>query len=368
MVYLFTIAICLITGVVFKNTKIIGFFGLMVLAYITGFANPLTTLDYGDYLNHYNIQGFEVSPFEKGYTLASSFFLKHGFDYTQFRIIISYIAFICIFIGICYFTNNVALFTGIYGVSFFFLDAIQIRNLIMFSILILGAGVLSINRKKNRILGLILIFISTQFHDLGYIFLFFFLILNFINMEKIEKYFNLYVGLSFSLGVILFAFNSTSLMTGILARLLSHLSSRSASAENMLLKYGRGNSISTIFIVWFTLILLYISLRFIINDIKSRKICVNDNKVKILFIGCMVSFMVSFLVVLAPDYLRLERIALYFFIIFLCMIKDHIQLKTKVDYEKLIIIFSLLLVSTYINNKIWGPEYWQSIPFLIGIK
>ena len=78
--------------------------------------------------------------------------------------------------------------------------------------------------------------------------------------------------------------------------------------------------------------------------------------------------MVSFLVVLAPDYLRLERIALYFFIIFLCMIKDHIQLKTKVDYEKLIIIFSLLLVSTYINNKIWGPEYWQSIPFLIGIK
>lgn len=367
MIYLFTIAVCLVTGIIFKNTKVIGFWGLMVLAYLTGTANPLTTLDYEDYLIHYNIQGLEVSPFEKGYTLVSSFFLMHGFDYAHFRIIIAYVAFIFMFIGVCHFTNNVALFTGIYGISFFFLDAIQIRNLLMLAMLILGVGLLAEKNKKSKIFGIFLMFVSTQFHDLGYLFLLFFLICIFTDRERIEKYFNLYVGISFGLGVILLVFNSKTSIVNILYNFLLKFSSRSASAENIMSKYGRGNGISTVIIIWISLLLLYISLKFIINDLKQLGIY-NDDHMKILLVGCMVAFTVAFLAVLAPDYLRLDRVALCFYIILLCVLKGYLGTIRKVNPKKIGIILCLLLISIYINNKVWGSEYLQSIPFLIGIE
>ena len=368
MLFLITVFICFFSSLILKNTRVIGLFALMVYAFLAGAASPVTTSDYPVYETHYNLLGYEISPFERGYTYLSTLFSSHGYTYSSFRLFFAFLACFILFIGVCLFTKKVALFAGMYGVTVFFNDATQIRNLMMISLVVLGAGLLTRKRIVWKLIGVGMLIISTQFHDLGFLFTLIFVGLSALNEEVLYRYYKYIVGILFGLGA-LFSVGSRTSIINIFSTFLNKFSSRTNSAENMVNSFGRGNSWSTIIMVWISLIILSIVLVKLRDLILLKVEGQEAFKVKVLFIGSSISMLVAFLIVIAPDYSRISRNAFLFFLIMLCVCIENYSLK-KIIKSNFYIIFLLIVVlisTTYINTIIWGPNYYNSIPYLMRL-
>ncbi|WP_455387177.1 EpsG family protein [Lactiplantibacillus pentosus] len=367
MLFGITVIICFLSSALLKKTKFIGFLALMVFAFLAGDANLSTTLDYQVYMNHYNLLGWETSPFEKGYTLLSSAVSHAGYTYAQFRMFFAVLALLILFMGLCLFTDKIALFAGIYGCTVFFNDATQIRNLMMISLVVLGAGLLAKEKYVFKILGVAVLLLSTQFHDLGFVFAVIIIPLSFLNMESIQRLYKYWIIGLYLLGAV-FAFSSNVSIVQLFATLLTKFSSRSNSAENVLTNFGRGNSLSTIIMMWMTLFLLSI----LITEL--TRACLRTNvdreKVKILYIGSAISMVVAFFIVLAPDYSRISRNAFVFVLILLCVTLEQktIVFLTKQNLARLLLLVGVITLTTYINIQIWGPSFAESLPYLAQLK
>lgn len=367
MLFGFTIFICFLSSVFFSKTKFIGLIALIVFAFLAGNANPSTTLDYQVYLNHYNLLGWEASPFEKGYTDLSLLFSRLGYTYAQFRLFFAILAFLILFVGICLFTNKVALFSGVYGITVFFNDATQIRNLMMISLVVLGAGLLSKRRSLYKVMGIFVILLSTQFHDLGFVYALIIIPLSFCNIIVLQRIYKYAVLVLYVLGFVSTIFSHISIVK-LLATFLMKFSSRSNSAENVITNFGRGNSYSTTIMMWITLLLVSILFT------ELTRICmradVDQQKVKLLYVGSAISMIVVFFIVLAPDYSRISRNAFLFVIILLCVTLEQKRVisLTKKNMVRLALLLSVLTLTTYINTKIWGAPYAESIPYLAQLK
>ncbi|MGX6454057.1 EpsG family protein [Pediococcus acidilactici] len=368
MLFLITVFICFFSSLILKNTRVIGLFALMVYAFLAGAASPVTTTDYPVYETHYNLLGYEISPFERGYTYLSTLFSSHGYTYSSFRLFFAFLACFILFIGVCLFTKKVAFFAGMYGVTVFFNDATQIRNLMMISLVVLGAGLLTRKRIVWKLIGVGVLIISTQFHDLGFLFTLIFVGLSVLSEEVLYRYYKYIVGILFGLGA-LFSVGSRISIINIFSIFLNKFSSRTNSAENVVNSFGRGNSWSTIIMVWISLMILSIVL-VKLRDLTLLKVEGQQAfKVKVLFIGSSISMLVAFLIVLAPDYSRISRNAFLFFLIMLCVCIENYSFK-KIIRSNFYIIFLLIVVlisTTYINTMIWGPNYYNSIPYLMRL-
>lgn len=367
LLYIGTVIACFLISYLFRDTRIFGFFSMMVFAYLAGDANPNTTTDYPVYMSHYNSLGWETSPFEKGYTELSLLFSHNGYDYAHFRFWFSILAFLILFVGVCLFTKKVALFMGIYGITVFFNDATQIRNLMMIALVILGTGLLAKNSGVVRLIGIMVLLISTQFHDLGFLFLLIIVPLSFIKFGFIEKMYKYFVAILFFLGAI-FTVGSNSTIISLFVSFLTRFSSRSNSAENVVTSFGRGNSPKMIVLFWLSL-LLFTAVLFILLRVADNIGLKEDRQLKMLFVGSAISMTVVFLIVLAPDYSRISRNSFLFIILLLCWVLDK---KTKIYWTRKnvyrsVLFLSLIITTTYANTIIWGPLYYQSIPYLAQI-
>lgn len=362
-----TLFICFTVSFFFRENRLIGFIALMVFAYLAGDANPVATTDYSVYWNHYNMLGWETSPFEKGYTEFSLLFSNYGFNYAQFRLIFAFLAFIILFISVCMFTKNVALFAGLYGITVLFNDATQIRNLMMIALVILGTALMSRENIAVKIGGVITLLVATQFHDLGFVFLIILGPLGFIKIEILRKYYKYVVYMLFGLGIIFTSASSASVVQ-LFSSFLIRFSSRSDSASNVITSFGRGNSTSTTIMVWLMLILFSLALTMLVNS--ANRLGMNQGQLKYLFVGSAIAMLVAFLIVLAPDYSRISRNAFLFFLILLSKVveeKKKIKISEK-NIAKIFLVLSVLVFTTYENTVIWGPTYIDSIPYLAKIK
>lgn len=366
MLFIGVMIVCFIVGFCFNDTRTVGLVGLMVLAYLAGAANPITTIDYSTYLVHYNALGWETSPFERGYTQLALLFSNHGVSYAQFRVCFAVLAFVALFLGVCMFTKNVALFAGLYGVSVFFNDATQIRNLMMISIVILGAGFLAQDKPSLKILGVGILWLSTQFHDLGFVFFLLLVPLSFVKFKTLLKFYKIIVPLLFGLGFI-FSITSNSSIIQIISNFLTRFSSRNNSAQNVIANFGRGNSNSTTILMWVTLLLFSFALLMLVKIAGHSQL--ETPKIKILFIGSAIAMLVAFLIVLAPDYSRISRNAFLFFLILMCVVVDQNAISFSRNHlSRIFLLVSVLMLTTYVNTTIWGPLYVNSIPYIARIK
>lgn len=338
-----------------------------VLAFLAGFPNASQMLDYEDYLIHYNLIGMETSPFERGYTYLSEFFISNGLDYQEFRWITVMFSFLLLFIGILFFTKNVSLYVSLYGTTVFFLDAIQVRNLMMISFVILGAGLLTRKSNKLRIIGIISIFISTQFHDIGFLYLVLLVPLSFISWK------NLYLSLKpivigTSVITVIITISSFTKLSSVLTLLMNKFSSRDLAADKIETIYSRGSSFTRVLLIWLCVILIiYVSQIILEKFYVDNKI---DDKLRILSLGSWLSLVSVFLIVLAPDFSRITRNSFIFVILLICYAKEHLVFTTfnKATIFKFVAIIGLIFGMVFSNIKIWGATYYQSIPYIIKIK
>ncbi|MDE7257109.1 MAG: EpsG family protein, partial [Clostridia bacterium] len=129
--------------------------------------------DIGNYLYDYNsnVSGQVLIP-DKGYNILRycfSNFLK--VDFFTFHIFVALVCIALIRSTILYTKANENLVIGLFMSYLFFIDTIQIRNLIVESIFIFAARYLFTDKKFNTLKYIICIFIACLFHKIALIYL-----------------------------------------------------------------------------------------------------------------------------------------------------------------------------------------------------
>lgn len=352
-----------------RKNKLIGAGGMAVLAYLAGAADPYTTTDYQVYFNHYNIMGLEASPFEKGYTQLAMLFLNHGMSYAQFRVFFSFLAFLIMYLGVIQFTSNVALYTGLYGVTFFCNDATQIRNLMMISLVLLGAGLLIKPNKYLKLMGIFVFLISTQFHDLGFIFLLI-IPLTLIPGAKLKRLIKPLVSLLVLLAGIIVILGK-SRIANLMSLFLGKFSSRVDSTTSVTSHFARGisksSAIEVIVVVLSMVLLAWLFSR--IFTIKLKQDIVFYTKFKVLTIGLSISLLTIILIFMSPDYSRISRNASLFMLVLLSLLTEKSEIRlSKNSLASVMIVSIVLFCNTFVNSTIWGSTYTDSIPYILQIK
>ncbi|WP_204779376.1 EpsG family protein [Ligilactobacillus aviarius] len=344
-----------------KNTKFIGLIGMLILGYLAGTANPVMTTDYAMYNQQYIISGITGNfYFEHGYSLLGAFFYHLGFNYTQFRTIFAFIIVVIMYIAVCRYTNNVALFVLIYGLVCFFNDATQIRNFMMISLVLLGISFLKEKKLRNIIIATLLILLSAQFQSSGYYFLLVVLV-RLIPKNKLINGFKSIIFGELMLTAIVLILGKTRLI-----KILSLVATPfSGGRENLLLKienqYVYGISKGKTILIGLLVILVIVISNKLIKPLKENDLAY------ILYCGIIVGMFAYPLVFVAIDYSRIIRNAFIFFILLSCLFinrKEMLNINTKNYYSSILNIFLVCLLCMFINYYVWGPWYQQSIPYI----
>lgn len=355
MVYVLSEIILFLYQIIKKNNKIVGLIGILILGYLAGSASPIHTFDYPMYWYQYNQTGLTGNfYFEKWYSFLGLIFYKCGMDYAQFRLFFALMATIIMYIGVLRFTNNVALFTFIYGATVFVVDATQIRSYMMIAIIILAISFLKEVSVKNGILFLIFIIIAAQFQSSAYIFL---LILPI--RIWIEKRYSL--SKVISLTVVLFG---VFLILGkrILIQILITIASFTHGRVNLIQKisgqYTYGISVTRFFCISISTILALIMANYILKK-------VNGKDMKALYSGIVFSVLTLPFLYIAADYQRLQRGAFLFFVIMVCKyFKKNIHISDK----KILFIFGVILVCVITIFSNVSGSFAETVPYLLKVK
>lgn len=144
------------------------FFSLILLAYLFVLASINTSCpDYSSYRIIYYIG----LPYDDGFNTFIEFCKNLGIEYHQFRIIVFAISYTCILIYLWQIKVNTDLALALYAIYPFFFDAIQIRNLLAFSIIIVFLPMLFKNGKKGLVCFVGAVLLASTVHKLSLIYI-----------------------------------------------------------------------------------------------------------------------------------------------------------------------------------------------------
>lgn len=348
-----------------KQSKIFGLIGFLILACLMGYANPQMTSDYQAYEYYYYFSGATGAfYFERGYSLIARYFYMLGISYQDFRFIISIVGCLILYFAILRFTKNVSFFVFVYGFTAFFLDATQLRNFLMISIVTFAISFLGNSTSiKNYFICIALILISAQIHSTGYFFLLV-PILNIIPFKKIEKNFIVIISI-IVVSVTFLLFVGRSYLTRLLIITVGHINSRADLAQRVMTKYSNGSGKLILLEMVLVTLLVFVLGYYLVKKCSNIKL---KKKLIPLFWGLFMSVLALPLLSLAVDYSRIMRNTFVFLILLLSVFYEKPQQfnvnKNLVSRLVLIVCF----VFAYTHNTAWGVTFTQSIPYLIKLK
>lgn len=346
-----------------KNTKIIGFIGFLIMGYIAGTANPDTTLDYAAYKTYYDLAPSGIRYFEHGYSSLGVLFYKMGFDYASFRVFFAFMTVVIMYIGLIRFTKKIALISAIYGCTLFFVDATQIRNFMTLSIIVLAMSFLIEVSTRNVIISSILIFLSAQIQSVGYVF-FLIIIVRLLPEKILRKGIPFFVGFNIFaiLGVMIVGINRVQ---SVLVKIVTMLPTRDNLVYKISSQYGTGISHVRLIVI-FAATLFGILLSWYLNNRIQSKGRIINNKMKILYVGILVTFMMLPIVYLSYDYSRIQRNGFLFLLIQIAIFSEQkIEKNTKFVAYLSFCMTSILYVGAF--GYYWFATMRQSIPYLLKL-
>lgn len=149
--------------------KALSIFTFAFMAWLGGWADPMTTTDYLDYEAAY--YGKLTNRFEWLYTYFSNASLHHGLTYAEFREILIVVTFVLLYFSVLRLTEKPILFVAIFMIFPFFNEVTQVRSFVAFTlILFAGAFFLKNNSVKNIVAYELLVYIAGGFHSSALIF------------------------------------------------------------------------------------------------------------------------------------------------------------------------------------------------------
>lgn len=356
MIFIIVTIILAISFLGNKFQKVFSVIALGVDAYLMANPPTLHTADYRLYKLSYNQQ---MTNFEKGYTYLAKVFFNRGFSYATFREYLVYITFIILCIAIFRLTSNPSLVVLGYNIGLFAIEVIQVRNMLMLALAILGFSILKQGKVINNVLGLAVLVIATTFHTLGYFFLLgglLFLIpwKYLLNGLKVVAYATIPIS-------IVSLFWGTKSIQNVFAMFLSITGARSSFAGDLVSVYDNGISskswMITAIIVLAMVLPLFLkkdSLQAFFNDLGSKNVLVPS------FLGVLSVV----LTLLSSDYVRLLRDASVFVFIV------YSKLVERMAHKRLLILGYVVVIAAsifWLQNFLIYPESGRYISYTIGL-
>lgn len=184
IIYVLLIAINLIYGIRYSKNLIsvtvgdrditidFGIFLTMILLVFLAFL-AIRDNDNPDYINYFNLYLDPDISNEVGYAVLEKIAKSIGLNYTWFRGSVICCSFLFIWIGINRIDTNRNLIFALYAIFPFVFDAIQLRNLLASSIVIMVLPSLLSGRKKDIIKYVLGVFVATSIHVLAIVYIIF---------------------------------------------------------------------------------------------------------------------------------------------------------------------------------------------------
>lgn len=350
-----------------KKSLIIPILSLLYLAWLGGAANPVTTTDYDNYEANYNMM-FSLtynSRFEWAYLSLAKAASLSGLSYAQFRLILVSVIFIVLFLAIRRFTNNLSFFVATFSIFPFFNEVTQVRSFAMYTLVLLAAGFLVKINKKNVLISVALIFLSTGFHSSGY-FYFIFLVIRLLIYKKI-KLGKILIFLSLFASLILMITSSTSIGVS-LAQLVGRLTGNSAATENILLNFV-GTSARRLYIL--KVITIY-GMAYGLSQKMAKYLLTGQFSLKKTSIASKAEVLMSLiymgmlglpLLVMSDQYQRFPRFGLEAVVIIAAL---YFEFKIKISERIYGMIITLILttLASIVFYDLPSSTFAQSIPYI----
>lgn len=351
MLYIINIGILSILNFV-KDKKIwLSIPIVLILIYLGGNPDPLTTIDYSAYEAEYNNRylGY-VSRFEWLYQSCANLAVKYNLTYAQFRMILIAFTFLILFIAVRRLTSNDKFFWLMFALSPFFSETVQVRSFTMMALVLLAVSFLENNNIKGYLISSILIYLGTGFHTSGYIF-FLILPIHFLfskrwSIDNLKKSFWAFLVISFIVAI----FSRSSILSG-LTTVIQSISDNEEVANNVTTIYFNGVSISSLFFILCFLSFFLLVIRIVRNSQISL-----DKNIRVLFSYIFISFIGMPLVMISSQYSRILREGIIGMLIVLSII--FIDKKILKKY-----IFPIVIVHLIVTYVFMGG-YRQSAGFL----
>ncbi|MFD1393848.1 EpsG family protein [Lacticaseibacillus jixianensis] len=353
-----------------RKTQVISALGMLMLWYLAAFSSPVHNLDYGTYQYQYTIMPIEPPSawhFEKGYSYLGILFSKMGFSYQTYRSFLCLVAIIALYIGVRRFTQNVSLFAGIYGATVFLLDATQLRNFVMISIVVLAISFLQEVTPKNVIVSVLLILISAQFHSLGYLFLLA-VILRMLPFSFLYKYAMGFVGFSIGL-ILLINIVGVRNILKLAGTILAVVSSRGNLASKVSHQYGDGSVLIRYVAVAVSTLAAFLLIWLLYKVVAMSATPVLQNQFQLLYSVILMAVITLPTLSLADDYSRIPRSIFLFVIIAVAAYYEHsteIQL-TKMRSLVTVLVIIVCAMNGFSHLYMWGTAFRGSLLYLLQL-
>lgn len=372
MLTLVIIVILFFMGIVIPKNSKISIFGWCYLGWLSVTApTDYLTSDYYAYSAAYSDPISYQDVFERGYTEFERLSYHFGLSFDQFRSIFVGITIFILFLGVRRFTKNYALFLSLYLLTFFSQDLIQMRSQFMMAVLVLGYSLL-IGKKHNKIRlvsAICVIIIGSQIHSSGYIFMIGICLYFSSKYIDIIVKFSLFSTVIFSF-VISVIFRSSLFVA--MVNLLGRLTGRDeVLSDKLFVLFTNGTDFSLKLWYFIPLLISWIAMLCIIRSSGIRNLdAVDSIKYRVLLSGVLMGFIGFALLSIAPDYSRIFRHGMTFFII---LIAFYFENARKMSYRTgsfVMLGFALLpfaYFSFHSTSITWGPTAEQSPSYLLKI-
>lgn len=215
---------------------------LLAACYMAWIAGTLPTnysFDTATYQMYYPFPP-DTHIFEQGYMHLSYFFYTHGMDYLGFRLIIFFIAYLFFYLVILRVTEKPSAFFLLYGIVIFLNDATQVRNFLMFVMVLLAYAIMNTMTMTRFVIGISLLLIATSFQITGILYIFgilFFILKD--SMKTKKRLNNIYFTSIFISTLIVVASSKFSVLSTILIK-ISSISNR-ANIDQATSVYSNGS-------------------------------------------------------------------------------------------------------------------------------
>lgn len=356
MIFLIVTIVLAISFLINKFQKVFSIIALGTDAYLIASPAILHNADYSLYELSYRQQ---LTNFEKGYTYLAKIFFNRGLSYAVFRECLVYFAFIILCIAIFRLTNNPALVVLGYNIGSFTIEAIQVRNMLMLALAVLGFSLLKKGKVVNNVFGLVVIMLATTIHTLGY----FFLLSGLLYLLP-WKY--LFAGLKAILYItmpiaLIFLIVGTKSIQSIFAAFLSVTGARAGFGIDFVSVYNNGISLKS----WIVIVAIQlISAAPLFLKKKSVRLFLDNSESINVVVPAFLGVLTIILSLLSSDYVRLLRDASVFVFILYSKFVDYLS------HKRLLILGYVVLIASaifFLQNFLVYPESGRYISYTIKL-
>lgn len=370
MIYLIVLIIGLLLTALRVNSKTIQVIytlcALGIMIYLMGTVDARHSFDTSAYEYMYSYLP-STHRFEAGYMNLSYWFYSHNIPYIDFRIITYAVFIIIMFMGIRLLTNNWLAFYSMYLIFPFFLDVTQVRQFFMFSLVILGSGIIAKCKGKiGFILGALIVVLSCEFQSSGIAYVLIIFLIK-INYKKILHCGEYLLWIESALAALLHVFSSNSVIQKALS-LIVNLTGRSDS-ESIISLYSQGSSFSVVIFYILSIILAFYVYKLLVNRVSEKVMPLRIKNVttSIFLVG------IIFIITLSgsADFERFIRGSIVALII---VFANYLDPKNFIPRGMLVKRWVLMFVAMLLFTTAW--KYWdngsegrfQYMPYIIKVS